>query len=77
MTDQKDSKLIFAPWCFDEFDGTQEELDALVEEIKRTFEAGDFWKEMVPVDPDEDGELVNFIESIKVDSIRPKNRTLH
>jgi hypothetical protein len=36
MTD-KSLKIEFAPGCFDQFDGTQEELDALMKEITETF----------------------------------------
>lgn len=34
----KKIKVSFAPGCFDNFDGTQEELDELITEIKKTFE---------------------------------------
>lgn len=38
MTDKKEPlKVEFAPGCFDNFDGTQEELDALVLEIQELF----------------------------------------
>ena len=38
MTDSKlPLEVIFAPGCFDTFDGTQEELDALMAEIQETF----------------------------------------
>ncbi len=33
-------KIEFAPGCFDTFEGTQEELDALIAEITATFENG-------------------------------------
>jgi hypothetical protein len=35
MTDKPE--LIFMPGCFDEFEGTQEELDEFVKEIKEIF----------------------------------------
>ena len=35
-------QLEFAPGCFDDFEGTQEDLDALVEHIKEMFAAGKF-----------------------------------
>ena len=35
--DKKELKLVFAPGCFDNFEGTQEELDALVKEIQDMF----------------------------------------
>ena len=34
-------EIIFDPGCFDDFDGTQEELDNLVKEINRMFESGE------------------------------------
>ena len=38
MTDSKQPiKVVFAPGAFDTFDGTQEELDALMAEIQETF----------------------------------------
>lgn len=39
MTENKNiPKIEFAPGCFDNFDGTQEELDALIKEITTMFE---------------------------------------
>ena len=43
-------KLVFAPGCFDNFEGTQEELDALVKEIEQGFEDGSFFDKSTPVD---------------------------
>ena len=38
MTDKnKPMKIEFAPGCFDNFDGTQEELDQLVQDIQNMF----------------------------------------
>lgn len=37
----KATKIEFAPGCFDNFDGTQAELDELVSEIHRMFESGE------------------------------------
>ena len=42
MTDDKKLKIEFAPGAFDDFDGTQEELDALMVEITRMIESGEF-----------------------------------
>lgn len=36
----KELKIEFAPGCFDDFDGTQEELDQLINEIKQAFADG-------------------------------------
>ena len=40
MTDKK-LKVIFAPGAFDDFDGTQEELDELMAEITTLVESGE------------------------------------
>ena len=38
MTEEKKMKIEFAPGCFDNLEGTQEELDELVKEIQNMFE---------------------------------------
>lgn len=43
-------ELIFLPGCFDDFEGTQEELDDFVAEIKRIFESGEFEEMSVPIE---------------------------
>lgn len=35
-------KITFEPGCFDNFNGTQEELDAMIADVVRMFETGDF-----------------------------------
>jgi hypothetical protein len=35
-------KITFSPGCFDNFDGTQEELDEIIAEVTKMFETGDF-----------------------------------
>jgi len=40
--DPNQLELEFAPGCFDDFEGSQEDLDALVEHIKEMFAAGKF-----------------------------------
>ena len=37
MAEEKKIKLTFAPGCFDEFDGTQEELDEMIAQITQIF----------------------------------------
>ncbi len=41
MTEKKTPKVEFAPGCFDQFDGTQEELDELVAKIQEMAESGE------------------------------------
>jgi len=46
-------EVVFAPGCFDTFEGTQEELDSLIEELKRLAMSGDLIKNSKPVDPND------------------------
>lgn len=43
-------KVTFAPGCFDDFDGTQEELDELIAEIHRLAESGELVDDAVEID---------------------------
>jgi hypothetical protein len=52
-TENKPTQLEFAPGCFDNFDGTQEELDELVTELQRMFESGELATNSREVDIDE------------------------
>jgi hypothetical protein len=64
MTENKKPELVFAPGCFDSFEGTQEELDELVSEIQRMAESGELFEKSVPVDFDElDDELLEALVS--------------
>lgn len=53
----KKIKIEFAPGAFDNFDGTQEELDELIAEITRMAESGELEQNARRIDiddPDED-----------------------
>ena len=53
----KKLKVEFAPGAFDNFDGTQEELDELIAEITRMAESGELVENSRAInidDPDED-----------------------
>lgn len=75
MTNKK-PEIRFAPGAFNEFDGTQDELNSLMAEIKNMVESGKFLEESKPVDMDalreSDPELyqtlMNQIESINEDT---------
>jgi hypothetical protein len=51
--DKKKVHITFAPGAFDQFDGTQEELDALISEIQRMADSGELEEMSIPLD-DED-----------------------
>jgi hypothetical protein len=54
----KKIKVVFKPGAFDNFEGSQEELDALVTEIIEGFESGEFLKDTQLEDLEETDELV-------------------
>ena len=63
MTEQKkELKIEFAPGCFDNFDGTQEELQELIAQIRQMVNDGTLEENSTPVDPD-DEELIKFLEN--------------
>ena len=57
----KPLKVEFAPGCFDNFDGTQEELDGLMTEIQSTF-AG-----MTPDELERQSRLIDLDEALEND----------
>jgi hypothetical protein len=66
MTEEKKPmKVEFAPGCFDHFDGTQEELDALQAQIIAMFESGEIEAEATELDLDalmeEDPEYAEIV----------------
>jgi hypothetical protein len=71
MTDEKKlMKIEFAPGCFDQFDGTQEELDEMVAEIQRMFDSGEFEEnsrlltedDLEDLDPEAIKQIMSVIE---------------
>lgn len=49
----KELKLVFAPGCFDTFEGTQEELNELMAEIQASFDSGELLEKGTAVDLDD------------------------
>jgi len=75
MTEKKIT-IEFAPGAFDHFEGTQEELDELVSEIKRMFESGEMLENSQPLDiealMEEDPETAcHIIEALTRDEDTP------
>ena len=63
--EQPKYKITFAEGCFDEFDGTQEELDQLVAMLTEMAESGELAEKGVPLDELEE------IEDEVLDEILP------
>jgi alkanesulfonate monooxygenase SsuD/methylene tetrahydromethanopterin reductase-like flavin-dependent oxidoreductase (luciferase family) len=57
MTDQK-LKVVFAEGCFDNFDGTPEELAELLAEIHKMAEDGTIMDGAIPLTDEEELELL-------------------
>lgn len=51
--DNKEIEIVFAPGSFDNFEGTQEELDSLVKEIETMAKSGELFEKAKPVNIDE------------------------
>jgi hypothetical protein len=65
--DFKDYKISVAPGCFDDFEGTQEELDEFIENIKEMVSSGEFLENAKVVYID-DEDLKNYTTG---------NKTIH
>jgi hypothetical protein len=62
--DNKPMKIVFAPGCFDSFEGSQEELDNMIAEITRMAESGELFEKSQPLDLEVDSdELEAMIEA--------------
>lgn len=69
--DLKDFKIEFAPGCFDSFEGTQEELDELVSEIKRMFASGEAQAKAIPLEFDDlDEDEIEALSQIETNQGR-------
>lgn len=64
MTDKK-LKLEIAPGAFDNFDGTQEELDAMLAQIKQMMEDGTLFENSTEVSPEEAKMVWQRLSNIK------------
>lgn len=79
MSDEelKNLKIEFAPGCFDNFEGTQEELDQLIEEITKLFKSGEARARAIPLDFDDlDEEDLEILEKIDIAEQNAKGRNL-
>ena len=74
MSEEK-LKVVFAPGCFDQFDGTQEELDQLMKEIQDMVDSGEIFEKSQPVDLDSlPDEVIEQMSNLLTDS---DERKLH
>ena len=69
MTEKK-IQVEFAPGCFDDFDGTQEELDSLVAEIERMANSGEMFENSTPVSEESLADLTEEEQRVLLDAVR-------
>lgn len=61
---EKKLKVVFAEGCFDNFEGTPEEMQEMIAEIHRLVETGEIFEQAVPV-AEEDIEEIEILEANK------------
>lgn len=83
--ERKELKIEFAPGCFDSFEGTQEELDELMAEIKQMIEDGSLFDKSKAIDleeliesddPDDQALATKLLRSIDLDINGDDDRNL-
>jgi len=47
---KKPLEIVFMPGCFDDFDGTQEELDEMIAQIHQMASTGELMEKSTPID---------------------------
>jgi hypothetical protein len=55
-------KIEFAPGCFDNFDGTQEELDELINEIRMMVDDGTFEEKSTRLPEEEEEAILKILQ---------------
>ena len=78
MTKKKQIKIEFAPGAFDQFDGTQEELDEFIAELHRMAESGELEEHSQSLDDDEAWQELTEEEQAMISAaINRPNETRH
>ena len=73
----KELKIEFAPGCFDNFEGTQEELDELIAQIKEMFASGEAQMKARQIDIDDlSEEDFEMLEAFEEQETRTSGRNL-
>ena len=73
MTDPKKLKVTFAPGCFDNFEGTQEELNAFIKEIEEMIETGELMEESTELSEEDWDELPDDVKLKIMESLETYN----
>ena len=69
--EKKPIKIVFAEGCFDDFEGTQEELDELISQLTTMAEDGSLLENSVAVDVEDiDEEVLELLPMLTTGNIR-------
>jgi hypothetical protein len=78
MTKKKPVKIEFVPGAFDQFEGTQQELDAFIAELQRMAESGELEEHSVALDDEEAWLELSAEEQAVIEAaINRPNETRH
>ena len=66
-------QVVFAPGCFDDFQGTQEELDQFISDLKEAFESEEWQDQFAGMDIADDSEVDDFEKIISTSNPRLLN----
>jgi len=78
--DKKKIEVVFMPGSFDNFEGTQEELDELIQQIKDMVESGELFENSTPVVLEDIEDLIDDTNPLEIEEIVNEMltpRTLH
>jgi hypothetical protein len=67
--DKKKIEILFTPGCFDNFEGTQEELDELIQQIKEMVDAGEIFNQSLPPLYENIGDLIDDTDPLEIEKI--------
>lgn len=67
--EQKKPEIIFMPGCFDSFEGSQEELDELIQQIKKMAETGELFEQSNPVLFEDIEDLIDETDPLEIEQI--------
>lgn len=70
MTEKKKMELVFQKGCFDNFEGTPEELAELVAHIKQMVESGEILEHGRPLSEEEEEELMYLLQAQELNNRR-------
>jgi len=56
-------KIVFAEGCFDDFDGTEEELAEIIADLQTMVEDGTLLENSERLTPEEEDELIEMLKS--------------